>query len=123
MDDISASNPDKKGGLYLVELSLDSLAFLRMASKTFLALTKTLNVLTLHAAATSEVSEKTVDSFETVFAANCLGHHLLLRLLKPVLLVYSRHDATPASYSFSLRCTTPPKFGVTISISKRATIR
>ncbi|KAF6786384.1 ww domain-containing oxidoreductase [Colletotrichum sojae] len=113
IDDIAASNPDSKGVLHLVELSLDSLASVRKCAKSFLAQTNTLNVLILNAAAMSETREQTVDGFEKVFATNHLGHHLLFHLLKPALLASStleRHSRV-VSVSSQVHRATEIRFG------------
>ncbi|KAL0931117.1 ww domain-containing oxidoreductase [Colletotrichum truncatum] len=89
IDDIRSSNPTSKGGLHLLEVSLDSLASVRKAAKEFFTQSTKLNILVLNAGAMCHVKSKTVDGFETTFGTNHLGHFLLFQLLKPALLASS----------------------------------
>ncbi|KAK2756874.1 ww domain-containing oxidoreductase [Colletotrichum kahawae] len=89
VDDIKSTNPDSKGSLHLVELSLDSLASVRKAAADFTARSKQLNILVLNAGVMPETKQTTEDGFEKTFGTNHLGHFLLFQLLKPLLLASS----------------------------------
>ncbi|KAK1503152.1 short-chain dehydrogenase [Colletotrichum costaricense] len=89
--DIIATSPTDIGApIQLLELSLDSLAFVRNAAQTFLAKNNNkINILVLNAGVMACPKGSTIDGFETHLATNHLGHFLLFRLLQPALLASS----------------------------------
>ncbi|KAJ1323651.1 retinol dehydrogenase 12 [Microdochium nivale] len=84
IDDIKAQVPNAT--IKFVEMELSSFASIRTAAKTVLESTDRLDILLLNAGIMAGPPGVTEDGYEIQFGTNHMGHALLTKLLKPLLL-------------------------------------
>ncbi|KAJ1334922.1 retinol dehydrogenase 12 [Microdochium nivale] len=84
IDDIKAKVPNAT--VKFVQMELGSFASIRTAAKTVLDSTDRLDILLLNAGIMAGAPGATEDGYEIQFGTNHMGHALLTKLLKPLLL-------------------------------------
>ncbi|THC88323.1 hypothetical protein EYZ11_012229 [Aspergillus tanneri] len=88
----------ESGRVELLQLDTSSISSVRTAAETFLAKSRSLNILICNAGVMNvPTREESVDGFEIQFATNYLGHFLLFWLLKDAMLKAA--TTSPGFYS------------------------
>lgn len=85
IEDIKASSPNSKGHIEFLKLDLGDLSTVRSTVECFLAKENRLHVLFNNAGVQSANADTTTQGHEIHLGVNCVGPHLLTKLLTPTL--------------------------------------